>query len=74
MDSEWVILDAAHFTVTKLNEVGGLIWELLKQEASMEMIVDKLVETYDVSRQHALADALTFMEQLAHIGVVMRAS
>jgi len=70
MDGEWVILDGDRYVVTKLNEVGGFIWERLKQGSTLEMLVRGLTGEYDIEPEQARADIEAFVDRLIGCGLV----
>lgn len=73
MDDAWVILNPATFTVTKLNEAGGLCWNLLREPCSQASMAEALRASYAISAEDADADAQAFLEQMEHIGLVRHA-
>lgn len=54
-----------------LNATGAYIWELLEQEQTIESLVAKLTERYDVSAEMALADVEAFVHKLKATGAVI---
>ena len=70
MDGEWVLFNAETCQVTKLNELGGLIWNGLRDNLDVEGIVDRIREEYDVDRETAANDCLRFIRQLQEIGLL----
>ncbi|WP_020618754.1 PqqD family protein [Paenibacillus daejeonensis] len=73
MDDAWVILNPATFTVTKLNEAGGLCWNMLREPCSPETLAEALRTSYAISAEEANADVQSFLEQMEHIGLVRHA-
>lgn len=53
----------------KINETGAFIWECLKEDLSLEALVDFLVKEYDVTREVATNDLSFFINELekAHL-------
>lgn len=47
-----------------LDEVGAFLWELLKEETTIENLADELCKEYDVEREIALADIQEFVDTL----------
>ncbi|MCL6633939.1 MAG: PqqD family protein [Alicyclobacillus herbarius] len=64
MDGEWLILHTRHFTVTRLNEAGGWIWDQLRQPRSALDLAADLATVYEVSTTQALSDVGAFLAQL----------
>lgn len=73
MDNEWVILHADQFTVTKLNEVGGLCWGLLGVPQSLEGLAEEVYKHYDIGENDAIADVRVFLDKLLEIGLIRHA-
>ncbi len=55
------LLDSDNFLIHELNEVGAIIWNELKNSPTLEMLVDKITEEYDVSREEAERDVRKFL-------------
>lgn len=70
MDGQWVILHAEQQTMTKLNELGGWIWENLKDGAVVGDLIAQVVDTFEVTADVAQQDVLSFLESLREIGVI----
>ncbi|MBI5893820.1 MAG: PqqD family protein [Deltaproteobacteria bacterium] len=47
-----------------LNEVGALIWEFIDGKRALDEILDSIIEAYDVERETAKNDLLSFINQL----------
>ncbi len=64
MDGEKVMLSVRNGKYYNLGEVGGLIWELLNEPKSIEELVDRLTEEYDVSREECEIQVRSFLDLL----------
>lgn len=53
-----------------INETGALIWKTLLEEKTMEDIVNKIVEEYEVEKEEAYKDASEFIEYLKASNIV----
>ena len=53
-----------------VNEVGVFIWNMLKDEVTMDDIVAKIVEEYEVEDSVARADAQEFIDKLVEGGIL----
>ena len=53
-----------------MNEVGKYIVELLTEEHTVQELVEKITEEYDVGAQTALTDVEAFLEQLREVGAL----
>lgn len=49
LDGEWIILNTDDYTVTKLNEVGGICWSLLSEAQTSETLAQSLMEKFSLS-------------------------
>lgn len=47
-----------------LTESGALLWERLQTECTEDDLVRAILEEYDVDRETAKADVMSFLEQL----------
>lgn len=70
VDQEWLLLHADRFTITRINELGGLCWSLLEEPASMEALAEEVMKHFVVSKEEALQDMERFMEELLAIDLV----
>jgi hypothetical protein len=70
VDGEWVIMHADQYTITKLNEVGGLIWSRLEREQTPDGLADSVLEVYDITKEEALQDVEAFLRQLLQVGLI----
>ena len=55
-----------------VNEVGVLIWNMLKEEVTMEEIVAKVLEEYDVEESVAREDVSEFIDKLIEGGILKK--
>jgi hypothetical protein len=69
-DNEWMILNADQYTVTRLNEVGGVCWSLLKQTQSIQALTVEVQKRYNITEQEAEADIESFLGELLKLGLV----
>jgi hypothetical protein len=65
-----VLLDAAGKRYYGFDGVGARIWEMLASGVTAENIVERIVISYDVSRDEAEHDVHEFLGQLAHAGLI----
>ena len=47
-----------------LNNTGTFLWKKLEQEQTVETLVEELLQTYDVSKETALASVNAFVAKL----------
>lgn len=54
----------------ELNKVGKFIWELLKEDISIEEIANKLVEEYGIDKEKAIQNAENFTQKLKQAKII----
>jgi len=74
LNGEWIVLDAEQYVITRLNETGGFLWNLIKKGATVNMLAEALVEEYGIPRETAKADAENFVARLQEIGLIVNAA
>ena len=70
MDNQWVILDGNKYLITKLNEVGGMIWSKLQNGTTKDALIPMMLEQYDITDEQAEIDIEAFLEQLKACGLI----
>jgi len=70
MDGEWMILDADRCVVTRLNDTGGRIMELLDQEVTQDELAKTLALEYEIPTEQAQADVIKFLGSLKEAGLL----
>ncbi len=55
-----------------LNETAARIWELLEGKRTLLLVVEMLVEEYEVSPQEAAQETLRLVNQLVDIGALVK--
>jgi hypothetical protein len=53
-----------------LTGTGALVWELLDGEHSLEAVLARILERFDVTREQAETDLHAFIERLSAAGLV----
>ena len=69
-EGEAVIVSPEDSTLHTLNPVGTLIWEAADGRTSLEAMVGRICEAFDVDRATAARDATTFVELLCRRGLL----
>lgn len=64
IDGEAVILQVATTTYYSLNPTGTVLWEALRDGATRDEMVGKILETYDVDRPTAEKDVDALLEDM----------
>ena len=67
IDDETVMMDAASGFYFGLNSVASVVWELLKEDRTLDQLVEKLMLEYAVSREQCIEETTQLLQQmLAH--------
>ena len=61
---EVVMLDMESGFYFGLNSVASVIWNLLEQEIAFDVLIDKLMETFDVERSLCESDTRELIDQM----------
>jgi hypothetical protein len=64
------ILDPDSGRFYSLNEVGGRVWELLRDGTTFRAIMDQLESEYDVGHETLAADVEHLLERFARTGLL----
>ncbi len=54
-----------------LDELGGLIWEMLIEQHDQEKIVERIVSEYEAERKSVESDLKTLLEELQREGMIV---
>jgi hypothetical protein len=57
-------------SIYTLNEVGGLIWQMIDGNTPLQKIVESVVATYEITVDEALQDVSTFLNNLESAGLI----
>lgn len=60
-----------HNVMITLNETGGLLWEKLSEGAEKKVLVDAILEVYDIDEATASADVDRFIEKVNSEGLIV---
>lgn len=69
LNGETVMMDIASGKYYNIGSVGGDIWNILENEMSLESLITKLTETYDVTPEQCRADIIPFLQKMIEIGL-----
>lgn len=64
MDGEKVMLSIHNGKYYNLGEVGGRIWELIEEAASIDSLVNSLLNEYTVDKSECEEQVISFLEML----------
>ncbi|MGE7592954.1 lasso peptide biosynthesis PqqD family chaperone [Peribacillus frigoritolerans] len=70
MDGEKVMLSVANGKYYNLGELGGEIWELMKEPITIQELVTKLQSQYNVDQTDCQSHVTDFLGQLLEQGLV----
>ncbi|WP_416828294.1 PqqD family protein [Ectobacillus polymachus] len=70
-EKEWIILNSEAYTVTKLNEIGGLYWLLLSEAQSAASLAHLMQNEYGYEQDEQ--DIKLFLDDLMKYGLVQYA-
>lgn len=73
IDGEAVIVDLDSSELYSLNPTATVIWEACEEEVTLEEVVDKIVEEFEVEREVAEEDCVGFVEEFSENGLLMLA-
>jgi len=65
IDSETVIISPGESVMHELNDTGSLVWRNIDGHRNAEDLAALLVAEYEVTRDTALADTLSLLEELS---------
>lgn len=72
LEGEWIILNTEQYTVTRLNDVGGLCWSLLTEAQTSESLTRSLAKKYSSGKndEQIKKDVEEFLINLVQCGLV----
>jgi hypothetical protein len=70
MDGEKVMLSVANGKYYNLGELGGEIWDLMKEPITIQELVTKLQSLYNVNQTDCQSHVTDFLNQLLEQGLV----
>jgi hypothetical protein len=65
MNGEVVMLSINNGKYYNFGEVGGEIWNLIHNWISIDSLVSKLMEVYDIEEDECIEQVLSFLEELS---------
>lgn len=75
IDGEYIVVTVAHSQedfngAITLNESGKLMWEQMEDGFTIDMLVDKVLEDYDIDRKTAIRDVTEFVDMLKNHNII----
>lgn len=70
IDDEVVMMDIESGFYFGLNSVASVIWELLKEEKTIDELADFLITEYDINRKQCLEETDILIKKMLDLKVV----
>ena len=70
IDNEWIAMDTKNYTVTKINKMGAFILGCVKEQRSVEDIVQLIDEKYEVNSNEVKSIVHSFLIELKKLGLI----
>jgi hypothetical protein len=64
IDNELIAVDVAASSYLSANPSGSLLWQMLAGGTTRTKLIDRLVETFDISEERAASDVDAFLRSL----------
>lgn len=70
LDNEVVLMNLETGSYYSLNPVGSEIWKLVESEVAIKVLIDSLMDIFNVERAVCESNVLTYLTKLKTIDVV----
>lgn len=70
MDGEKVMLSIQNGKYYNLGEMGGVIWDLIKNPITINQLVNSLITQYEVEQRECEEQVMTFLKMLKEEGLI----
>lgn len=70
MDGETVMMSIENGKYYNLGEVGGVIWNVMKEPISIEQMVTVLISEYEIGREECEEQVRSFLKHLYQEGLI----
>jgi hypothetical protein len=70
IDGEVIALEARRSHYLAANPAGAILWRALEDGSTRSGLAERLIETYGIDRERALADVDVYLGQLAAQGLL----
>jgi hypothetical protein len=71
MGQETVMLSIANGKYYNLGELGGDIWERIRDPKPINQLISELIKVYDIDQAQCEQDVLTFLQHLLEEELIM---
>ncbi|TCN22208.1 PqqD family protein [Mesobacillus foraminis] len=72
-DGEWVVLNTDKYTVTKLNEIGGFCWSMMKDAQTVDSLCQAIEQEFGRASDNLSEDIEAFLYELMEYGLIQHA-
>jgi hypothetical protein len=72
VDGLVIVLLIASSNFIELNKIGSAIWKLVAEGNTPDQIIEKMLKSYDVSKEKLTADVNDFIAQMVAKGMVIQ--
>ncbi|GAB3508611.1 PqqD family peptide modification chaperone [Emticicia fontis] len=70
LDDELIMMDIEKGNYINLNKTGNIIWQYIEPPISVEDIIQKLVEKYNIDADVCTSDTIQYLEHMHTIGLI----
>jgi len=71
MDGETVMMSIDNGKYYNLGTIGGYIWEMIKTPSSIDKLISKLTNEFDIENSECQKEVIPFLEQLLNEKLIM---
>jgi len=72
IDDELVMMSVEKGQYYGLSGIGPRVWELMDEPLTLDQLIERIVEEFEVERDVCRADMIQFLEQIEKLGLVER--
>ncbi|MGV3464801.1 MAG: PqqD family protein [Heyndrickxia sp.] len=73
IDDEWIVMNTEQFTITKLNSMGAWILKNIKENLTIQEMIDEISNNFSVDKLAVESDIQDFIEDLEKKGLIKNA-
>ncbi|MFW5656028.1 MAG: lasso peptide biosynthesis PqqD family chaperone [Bacteroidota bacterium] len=64
LDGEVIMLSIENSEYYGMDAIGSRIWELMEKPIAVDVLVDSLIQEYDVEKAQCTTDVIEYLEEL----------